>query len=473
MPNQSNETAEPMVPRQRGRAHQDLDHTHGGGGPRNVRVTRHIAAAGGRTLLTTELSPADPVESTDPTVGPAGIGRRATTSDRTALKAQLETVLGILNRRVRKHRTILIDVLAVALAVLDVILVVPPHATVVTAVLSGISCAALIFRRRFPFLATVAVIPGYIAGWAELAAMIALGTLAWRKGLRWQTILGAVGVWAGTFIIWPLSVFSGEDWHQHVLDGIYGCVFALGPMALGLLINVRRDLSARVDELAMSREREEMLMTAAVRADERAKLAREMHDLVSHQVSLIAMQAGALQVSTDDADARETAVTIRKLSVKTLDELRQLVGTLRTNGVDDEIGLDTLAELVHESAVQADLSLNLGGRTPPGPVANAVYRTVQEALTNVRKHAAQAHTTVAVQADGDRLNVEVRNDAPPVPAVARGGMIMRPLPSGGHGLLGLRERAELLGGSFEAGPVGRGGFLVRASFPLRRSDDWA
>jgi signal transduction histidine kinase len=105
-------------------------------------------------------------------------------------------------------------------------------------------------------------------------------------------------------------------------------------------------------------------------------------------------------------------------------------------------------------------------------VANAVYRTVQEALTNVRKHAAQAHTTVDVRADGERLDVEVRNDAPPVPA-ATARTAMRPLPAGGHGLLGLRERAELLGGSFEAGPVGLGGFLVRATFPLRRSEDWS
>jgi signal transduction histidine kinase len=243
-------------------------------------------------------------------------------------------------------------------------------------------------------------------------------------------------------------------------------------MALGLLINMRRDLSARVTELAASREREERLMAGAVRADERARLAREMHDLVSHQVSLIAMQAGALQVSTTDPEARETAAIIRTLSVRTLDELRQLVGTLRTT-VDDEIGLDTLADLVRESAVPADFSLNLAGRQPPGPVANAVYRTVQEALTNVRKHAAQAATIVRVAADGDRLNVEVRNEAPPMPVNPPSRLPIRPLPSGGHGLLGLRERAELLGGSFEAGPVGRGGFLVRASFPLRRSDDWS
>ena len=460
-----------MVPRQRGRAHQDLDHTHGGGGPRNLRATRHIAAAGGRTLTTTALSPADPVEASDTIVGPAGLGRRATTES-AALLAWFSNLLGTLNQWGRNHKPLLSDAVAIALAVLDVILVVPQDATPTTTVLSAISCIALIFRRRFPFLVILAVIPGYIWGWAELAAMIALGTLAWRKGLRWQTLLGGVGVWAGTFILFPITVFTGEDWHHHVLDAIYGCVFAIGPMALGLLVNARRDLSARVDELAESREREERLMTAAVRADERAKLAREMHDLVSHQVSLIAMQAGALQVSTDDSDARETAVTIRKLSVKTLDELRQLVGTLRTNGIDDEIGLDKLADLVSESAVQADLSLNLGGRTPPGPVASAVYRTVQEALTNVRKHAAQAHTTVDVHADSEKLNVEVRNDAPPVPAVTARTTAMRPLPSGGHGLLGLRERAELLGGSFEAGPVGRGGFLVRASFPLRRSDDW-
>lgn len=371
----------------------------------------------------------------------------------------------------RRHRVILVNLAWVAVAVLDVVLVTPHDATGYSTVLSLVSCAALVFRRRFPFLVTLAVIPGYIAGWAELAAMIALGTLAWRKGWGWQTIVGAIGVWAGTFIIWPLTQFVQEDWHHHVLDGIYGCVFAIGPMALGLLVNVRRDLSARVTELAASREREQRLMAGAVRADERAKLAREMHDLVSHQVSLIAMQAGALQVSTGDPAARETAATIRTLSVRTLDELRQLVGALRTT-VDDEIGLDTLADLVAESAVQADFSLNLDGRTPPGPVASAVYRTVQEALTNVRKHAAQASTTVRVSAEGDRLDVEVRNDAPPIVPVSP-RVLIRPLPSGGHGLLGLRERAELLGGTFEAGPVGRGGFLVRASFPLRRSDDWA
>ncbi len=468
MPNQPNETAKPMVPRQRGRAHQDLDHTHGGGGPRNLRVTRHIAAAGGRTLLTTALSPADPV---DAITGRPGADRPAT--KRATFLARLNMLLGTLNHWARNHPRLLIDAGAVALAVLDIVLVVPHSATATTAVLSTVSCAALIFRRRFPFLVILAVIPGYIWGWAELAAMIALGTLAWRRGLRWQTVVGAVGVWAGTFIELPLSYFNSLDWHHHVLDGIYGCVFAIGPMALGLLINARRDLSARVDELAESHEREERLMSAAVRADERAKLAREMHDLVSHQVSLIAMQAGALQVSTGDPEARETAATIRRLSVKTLDELRQLVGTLRTAVVDtDEIGLDGLADLVRESEVQVDLSVNLAGRKPPGPVANAVFRTVQEALTNVRKHAAQAHTTVAVVADGDRLQVEVRNDAPPLPASV-GKPAMRPLPSGGHGLLGLRERAELLGGSFEAGPLGRGGFLVRASFPLRRSDDWS
>lgn len=472
MPNQPNETAEPMVPRQRGRAHQDLDHTHGGGGPRNPRATRHIAAAGGRTLLTTALSPADQVEPTK-RAGAATGKKYLIAAGIPALRARLAQLIGTLDNWGRNHKPLLTDAAAVALAVADVVLVVPHSADVTSTVLSVLSCAALIFRRRFPFLVTLAVIPGYIWGWAELAAMIALGTLAWRKGLRWQTIVGAVGVWAGTFIELPPSYFVSLTWHQHVLDAMYGCVFAIGPMALGLLVTVRRDLSVRVNELAASHEREEQLMTAAIRADERAKLAREMHDLVSHQVSLIAMQAGALQVSTDDADARETAMTIRKLSVKTLDELRQLVGTLRTNGIDDEIGLDTLEDLVHESAVQADLSLDLGGRKPAGPVANAVYRTVQEALTNVRKHAEQAHTTVAVRAEGDRLDVEVRNDAPPVPAATARTATMRPLPSGGHGLLGLRERAELLGGSFEAGPVGRGGFLVRASFPMRRSEDWS
>jgi signal transduction histidine kinase len=208
------------------------------------------------------------------------------------------------------------------------------------------------------------------------------------------------------------------------------------------------------------------LQAIAIRAAERAKIAREMHDVVSHQVSLIAMQAGALQVTTTDDMARETAATIRGLSTRTLDELRDLLGALRTatDGAD-EPDLETLMDLVKDSTMDVTLRMDLAGRKPPGPVAGAAYRTVQEALTNVRKHAAYAPATVLVTVNAGALLVQVDNE-PPVAADRATLPQADALPSGGHGLLGLRERATLLGGDFHAGPTDDGGFRVRASLPL-------
>jgi signal transduction histidine kinase len=370
----------------------------------------------------------------------------------------------------RRHRAILFDVLAVLVASLDVAMAIPdgPVATY-SLVLSAVAVAALVFRRWFPFAATVVAMPGFLAGWSELGAMIALGTLAWKRGWNWRTITAAIGVWACRFVIWssppdtPLHDFVAETWRQHVEDGIYACFVIAMPIAIGLLITARSDLSARIVELAASKGREQRLLAIAIRADERAKIAREMHDVVSHQVSLIAMQAGALQVSTDDELSKQTATTIRSLSTRTLDELRNLVGALRTatDGAD-EPGLDTLLDLVKDSTMDVKLDMDLGGRKPPGPVASAAYRTVQEALTNVRKHAADAATTVRIAIADGELWVRVDNERP----VADPPRAIDVLPSGGHGLIGLRERATLLGGDFYAGPNDQGGFTVLVSLPL-------
>lgn len=367
-----------------------------------------------------------------------------------------------------RHRAILTDVLAVLVASLDVAMAVPGNAAAYSLVLSAVAVIALVFRRRFPFAATVVAMPGFLAGWSELGAMIALGTLAWKRGWNWRTVVAAVGMWTCRFVIWssppasPLHDWLAETWRQHAEDGIYACFVVAMPIAIGLLVTARHDLSVRVEELAASRGREQRLLAIAIRADERAKIAREMHDVVSHQVSLIAMQAGALQVTTNDEGSRKTAATIRSLSTRTLDELRNLVGALRTatDGAD-EPGMETLLDLVKDSTMDVKLELDLGGRKPPGPVASAAYRTVQEALTNVRKHAADAPTTVSIAvADGD-LWIRVDNERPVI-APTNGDV----LPSGGHGLVGLRERATLLGGDFYAGPNEQGGFTVLASLPL-------
>jgi signal transduction histidine kinase len=189
-----------------------------------------------------------------------------------------------------------------------------------------------------------------------------------------------------------------------------------------------------------------------------------MHDVVSHQVSLIAMQAGALRMAAADPDARQVAGTIRMLSTRTLDELRQLVSVLRTTSGDDspQPRVADLPALVSNAGIPATLTVRGSVDDLPAPVSGAVYRTVQEALTNVRKHAGGAVTSVLVVAEADELRVEVRNEAPDGPRE------YATLPSGGHGLVGLRERAALLNGEFEAGPTDGGGFAVEVTFPLVR-----
>lgn len=363
-----------------------------------------------------------------------------------------------------RARNIASDVVALLLAVLDVWLVIPEDAPTYSIWLSAVAVAAMVMRRHVPFLAVLVTVPGFMTGWSQLAAMIALGSLAKKhRLLSWRTVVGLVLVFLCGYVRWPLSEFAALSWQEHALNVIWAVIIAGMPVAIGLLISARRELSARIRELASSREREKKLLAETVRAAERAKLAREMHDVVSHQVTLIAMQAGVLQVSGDEDTTAAAARTIRELSTRTLEELRNLVGVLRSGDAADgaQPGVDELDDLVNNFRCDtAPVALDVKAEPSrlPRPVSQAVYRTVQEALTNVHKHAAGARASVQVLAQQDTLVVEVRN--------GRANECKPALPSGGHGLVGLEERAGLLGGTFSAGPTAEGGFRVSATYPL-------
>jgi signal transduction histidine kinase len=361
-------------------------------------------------------------------------------------------------------RGFLLDAIAVIVAVLDVWLVIPEKAQTYSVVLSAVACTAMIFRRQFPFLAVLVTVPGFLAGWSQLAAMIALGTLARRKQWMWQTMIAGGLVWTCRYVKWPLNEFVDQSWRAHVLNGIYGVLVAGMPIALGLLMALRIQLSERLAELAASREREQRLQEQTIRAAERANLAREMHDVVSHQVTLIAMQAGALVVSAQDKESREAANTIRQLSKRTLDELRDLVGVLRSGMVDDDVhpGLEELGQLLRNSEVPVKVVEQEVPDPVPPAVSRAAYRTVQEALTNINKHAHGADATVRMFPVGTALIVEVVNARPATDSAGPSGH----LPSGGHGLVGVRERTVLLGGTFHAGHTPEGGFRLCVTYPL-------
>lgn len=355
-----------------------------------------------------------------------------------------------------------VEAVAVLLAVLDVWLVIPPKAPPYSIYLSAAACLAVVLRRKLPFLAVVLAVPGFLAGWAQLASMITLGTLATKRQIHWQTWVGAGLVFTCRFVQWPLDDFAQLSWREHVLDGIYGVLVAGMPIAIGLLIGARAEISAKLAELAKSRDRERRFHADAVRAEERARLAREMHDVVSHQITLIAMQAGALQAQATDGPALQTAQVIRQLSTRTLEELRSLVSVLRSGAEDDgpRPGIGELDHLIRTADVPVHLTVERLPDTVPSQVSAAAYRTVQECLTNVHKHAPGATATIRIQGGSGALNIEVRNER-----AERAG---EHLPSGGHGLTGLAERARLLGGSFETSDTEDGGFRVRARYPLDR-----
>ncbi|MFI9204817.1 sensor histidine kinase [Streptomyces sp. NPDC053048] len=331
---------------------------------------------------------------------------------------------------------------------------------------SLLAAVALLWRRRFPATVFAATLPGMYLAYVWIAPMIALYTVAARRPDRW--LLGTAGLLmaAAQFVPYPVSDLPLTDRRQLAVNLVDAFVVAATPIALGLLTRTRRELADRLEELTRSRAREDRLLADRVLATERARLAREMHDVVAHQVSLISLQAGAVQISTEDTRARAGARTIRELSVRTLDELRHMVGILRAAGADTEEltpqpRLADLPRLIELSALDVAFEDACDRETVYSEaVERAAFRTVQEALTNVRKHAPGAKVTVRVAGDGaGGLLVEIRNGpadaAVPAPE----------LPGGGHGLVGLRERAQSLGGTLEAHPTREGGFLVRARLP--------
>lgn len=369
-------------------------------------------------------------------------------------------------RTIRRLRS---AALPVGVAALDGLVVNAVHAG---PVLWGALAAAgaLVLRRRQPELALAAGIPGLYLGHLAFAPLIALYFLAVHRRSAAPGAVGAVLVALAHFLPLPLGdVTLLRLDHDTVLDALDSCALGVGAFVLGRSARYRRE---RLREITESRERENRLLAQHTLATERARLAREMHDVVAHKVSLISLQAGVLQVTDPGARAvRETAGVIRGLSVDTLTELQHLVGVLRADGgntgdLAPQPRLADLGRLVEESALPVELHLgdlgDLGDLAGPLPeaVERAAYRTVQEALTNVRKHAPGARAEVRVGPAGGRLHVEVRNTAADGSAVAPG------LPAGGNGLVGLRERAQLLGGSFTSAPLPGGGFLVRAEYPV-------
>jgi signal transduction histidine kinase len=241
-----------------------------------------------------------------------------------------------------------------------------------------------------------------------------------------------------------------------------GLGFAGAALGFGLFIRARRQLVRSLHEQA-DRSAEE------ARATERRRIAREMHDVLAHRLSLLSVHAGALEFNADAPaeEVAEAAGVIRESARSALEDLRGVIGVLREDAGETLTGppqptLADLPALVEESraaGMRITARIELGEAPPPAAVGRTAYRIVQEGLTNARKHAPGAAVTLTVHPlDGD-LQVEVRSLAPV--AVASGS----PLPGAGTGLIGLAERVTLAGGELEHGVDSDGAFVLRARLP--------
>ncbi|MEU8346381.1 Signal transduction histidine kinase [Actinomadura meyerae] len=271
-----------------------------------------------------------------------------------------------------------------------------------------------------------------------------------RRRRRWipTPLIGA----ASAVLIFGGAIVGPADWHAEIAgEAVLGLAVLGASWTLGRVVRERRAEAGRAAR---------RLVDQAV-SDERLRIARELHDVVAHSMSLIAVKAG-VAVHVAEARPEEALDALRVIettSRSSLAEMRHLLGVLRT---DTDLGpapgladLTALAERAAMAGVHVDLEVDAPAL--PEGVALSAYRIVQEAVTNVVKHAAPARCDVRIRADGRRVRIDVTDDGP--------GTRVLPGGDGGHGLIGMRERVMMYGGDFTAGPRRGGGFAVSADFP--------
>lgn len=322
--------------------------------------------------------------------------------------------------------------------------------------------ALFLLRRRAPLVPfaisalLAAVVPDLVIG--LMLTTYAVG----RYEGRWPVRIGA-GLAGALAVLQPWAVSGVEEW-----IGVIGgaSLTIVLPGALGIWQRTRAQLLDALRERAERAEAERELLAREAVLEERTRIAREMHDAVGHRVSLMVLQAGAIEMAARDSDrVEQLAGNVQAAGRQALDELRQMVGVLRGDELDEEAplgpqpGLEDLARLVAQARA-AGMDVAFAG-VPEPPVdpatGRAAYRIVQEALTNAGKHAPGAAVTVTVERTADHLAVRVLNGPPDgVPAGTSGG---------GYGLVGLGERVRTLGGRLTAEPRLDGGFCVEAVLP--------
>jgi signal transduction histidine kinase len=335
------------------------------------------------------------------------------------------------------------------------------HHRLGAAVVAAAITAPIAVRRRYPTLVGTGVpvlaaldhdlwdaqFVGYpIATYCALYALT-----VWTPPRRF-----ALG-FALVMVVWLGFSLRGGDFANT------GVTFAVVTAIVMLL--VRRVVGDR-ERRAQLAERERDVAAREAVVEERARIARELHDAIAHNVSMMVVQAGAERrvIDQERGSTKEVLETIERIGRDALTEMRRLVGMLRSHSADElapQPGLSDLPTLltqVREAGLPGKLEIEGEPRRLPVGIELSAYRIVQEALTNALKHAGEAHAVVRVRYGADSLELEIVDDGP-------GGHAQ--VASGGHGLAGMRERVALYGGRLDAGRRPSGGFAVRVLLPVR------
>jgi signal transduction histidine kinase len=326
-------------------------------------------------------------------------------------------------------------------------------------VLGTLETLPLLWRRRWPLAVVVAVTAVALATVAldlrllPFQLAVALYTLAASSDTRAARLTGLTSIAAVTVAL------AATGWSQFG-DSAARVVFLVAAWLLGDSIGSRRAYVGEIEEKARRLEREREAEAQRVVAEEQSRIARELHDVVAHALSVIVVQAAAADdvFEVEPRRAREPIRAIELAARAALGDLRRVLGIIQ-DGAEYEpqpglARLDSLVEQVRATGLDVALEFEGAARPLPAAVDLSAYRIVQEALTNTLKHAGAEHATVSVRY-GDELALEIRDDG-------SGGADA----NGGSGLVGMRERVAMLGGRVDTGPRPDGGYLVSAQIPI-------
>ena len=379
--------------------------------------------------------------------------------------------------RFRSHddRPSLVDALiALAIAVIGAADLLPsdiyrPEGQWVGAIV--LTSGALLFRRRAPVIVLAVVLLLQATVHTEQASddpafqFLATFVASFSVGAHVRLAASAASL-AGAVVFFAVYNLSrGADWESAIFGGVlFWTAWTIG-VALRLSEQRKREVETRA--LQLESEGEERVRTAVV--DERARIARELHDAVAHSVSVMVLQVGAVRrrLRDDQRSEREMLTGVEQTGREAVTELQRMLGLLRQEDPDAGLAarpslarLDELVEQVQATGLQVELHVDGEPHPLPAGIDVSAFRIVQEALTNVLKHSGRARAVVHVRYLTTEIELEVVDNGR---GRSTGGADKEP----GHGLVGMRERVALFGGRLEAEAMSTGGFAVRARLPLR------